>query len=68
LGKNNLATLNFLGQILTHLMAVASLNCYAAGIFQAPVDKPWHLVPNLRISFGRKVVRILFKISGYFLM
>ena len=25
-----------------HLMAVASLNCYAVGLFEAAPDAPWH--------------------------
>ena len=30
------------GTLLAHFMAVASLNCYAVGLFEAPPDKPWH--------------------------
>ncbi len=32
-----------LGSLLSHLMAVASLNCFAVGRFEAHTETPWHL-------------------------
>jgi hypothetical protein len=32
----------FSGTFISHLMAVASLNCYAIGLYEAAADKPWH--------------------------
>jgi hypothetical protein len=43
----------FSGTFISHLMAVASLNCYAIGLYEAAADKPWHAgnPVNLGLSF-----------------